>query len=225
MSEHKYSPVPATSSKSEIPVTSYEANRLRLKNNTVMTIFFLLKSTTGIGFFTIQYGIVKVIYWEISKQKVRVYFGIPLELPIMLSHNLGFSSHVWPSQQSRKQQFRRIWTSQLLPKYIFTNFKQFRPDQKMWHKMWKIHCPSCNYCHDWDYPRLNYLKYNPYCNQTSNKLRCPRMADKTPNFFDNNCHDNYYPRTWKICSYRHCYDNSAFGYVFLLYRGKFYNGC
>lgn len=43
--------------------TNYEIDRLRLKNNVALTIFQLIRGTTGIGYFVIQFELAQVGIW------------------------------------------------------------------------------------------------------------------------------------------------------------------
>jgi hypothetical protein len=63
MSLPKYSALPtseAGADSSPPSVSPYEESRKGLKNSSPMAVFYLIRSTTGIGFFTIQFAIVQV---------------------------------------------------------------------------------------------------------------------------------------------------------------------
>lgn len=65
MSEPKYTPIAnseETAELEDIQPDTYEYSRSQQKNNTTMTVFYLIRSTTGLGFFTMQAGIIRTGY-------------------------------------------------------------------------------------------------------------------------------------------------------------------
>jgi hypothetical protein len=99
MSEPKYSTLPKYSAlptsedganSSPPSISPYEQSRNGLKNSTPMSVFYLIRSTTGIGFFTIQFAIVQVKFFPITPIE-RLYLEFPIERDNLLLGDLGAS--------------------------------------------------------------------------------------------------------------------------------------